>query len=343
MKKVIILTLILVLCIGIVAYKHDKTEVPEKLNSVNLSTDYEINQALQDIKMLNANTVNVPIVIKIPSLESNKMIIDEYSKNKAIQIIKILKKNNKTVILEAFPWIDNGSKYETEYNPKDKEQFFNDWKSILSELIDEVAVPCKVDIINTASNFSKLEPYEQQWCEIIDFTKKRFKGLVTYKTSWWYTAKWDLKSKELYNKKLNNKLFSKVDFISIAAYFELSDKAENTVDELINALSCTTIYNRNQNITKEIENFHTKYKKEIFFGELGFPRKNYAASHPWDSQVSNTYNGGEQGRCFEAYRNVFENKDYIKGFSVFALGQKGHDKNFYPSSESIDVIFNWYE
>lgn len=92
MKKVIILTLILVLCVGIVAYKHDKTEVPEKLNSVNLSTDYEINQALQDIKMLNANTVNVPIVIKIPSLESNKMIIDEYSKNKAIQIIKILKK-----------------------------------------------------------------------------------------------------------------------------------------------------------------------------------------------------------------------------------------------------------
>lgn len=78
MKKVIILTLILALCGGIVVYRHNKAEVPDKLNSVNLSTDYEIDQALQDIKMLNANTVNVPIVIKIPSLESNKMIIDEY-------------------------------------------------------------------------------------------------------------------------------------------------------------------------------------------------------------------------------------------------------------------------
>ena len=41
--------------------------------------------------------------------------------------------------------------------------------------------------------------------------------------------------------------------------------------------------------------------------------------------------------------NVFENKDYIKRFSVFALGQKYDDKNFYPSSESIDLISNWYE
>ena len=41
--------------------------------------------------------------------------------------------------------------------------------------------------------------------------------------------------------------------------------------------------------------------------------------------------------------NVFENKDYIKRFSVFALGQKDDDKNFYPSSESIDLISNWYE
>ena len=46
------------------------------------------------------------------------MIIDEYSKEKAIKIIKILKKNNIKVILEAYPWIENGSKYETEYDPK---------------------------------------------------------------------------------------------------------------------------------------------------------------------------------------------------------------------------------
>jgi len=345
MKKNILLSLIclvVILGVGINIFKSNSHSI-DKIKSINLSTDYEIEQVLKDIKITNANTVNIPIVIKIPNLSSNEMIIDDYSKEKAIQLIKLLKKDNIKIILEAYPWINNGSDYETEYNPNDKEKFFEDWENILGTLIKDIANIYNVDVMITGSNFTKLEKYEENWCNIINFTKENFKNQVTYKTSWWYTASWDEESKNKYNEKLNNKLFSQVDFISIAAYFELSDKAENTVEELINSLSCTTIYNRNQNITKEIENFHTKYKKEIFFGELGFPRKNHAASHSWDSQVSNTYNGGEQGRCFEAYRNVFENKDYIKGFSVFALGQKGNDKNFYPSSESIDVIFNWYE
>lgn len=345
MKKNILLSLIclvVILGVGINIFKSNSHSI-DKIKSINLSTDYEIEQVLKDIKITNANTVNIPIVIKIPNLSSNEMIIDDYSKEKAIQLIKLLKKDNIKIILEAYPWINNGSDYETEYNPNDKEKFFEDWENMLGTLIKDIANIYNVDVMITGSNFTKLEKYEENWCNIINFTKENFKNQVTYKTSWWYTASWDEESKNKYNEKLNNKLFSQVDFISIAAYFELSDKAENTVEELINSLSCTTIYNRNQNITKEIENFHTKYKKEIFFGELGFPRKNHAASHPWDSQVSNTYNGGEQGRCFEAYRNVFENKDYIKGFSVFALGQKGNDKNFYPSSESIDVISNWYE
>ncbi|WP_343346513.1 glycoside hydrolase family 113 [Terrisporobacter petrolearius] len=345
MKKNILLSLIclvVILGVGISIFKSNSHSI-DKIKSINLSTDYEIEQVLKDIKITNANTVNIPIVIKIPNLSSNEIIIDDYSKEKAIQMIKLLKKDNIKIILEAYPWINNGSDYETEYNPKDKEKFFEDWENILGILIKDIANVYNVDVMITGSNFTKLEKYEENWCNIINFTKENFKNQVTYKTSWWYTASWDEESKNKYNEKLNNKLFSQVDFISIAAYFELSDKAENTVEELKNSLSCTTIYNRNQNITKEIENFYTKYKKEIFFGELGFPRKNHAASHPWDSQVSNTYNGDEQGRCFEAYRNVFENKDYIKGFSVFALGQKGNDKNFYPSSQSIDVISNWYE
>ncbi|MPM48215.1 hypothetical protein SDC9_94939 [bioreactor metagenome] len=134
-----------------------------------------------------------------------------------------------------------------------------------------------------------------------------------------------------------------MDFISIGAYFELSEKSENTVDELVDCLNSTRIYNRQQNIVKEIYNFYEKYNKPIFFGELGFPRRSYAATHPWDSLVSDTVNNKEQARCFEAYKIVFEDKDFINGFSVFAVGQKGKDKNFYPSKESIKIISSWYK
>ncbi|CEO25436.1 glycoside hydrolase family 113 [Paraclostridium sordellii] len=346
MKKSILIIITLLIIVGIFFIGKNTTkdiDTKEKIKSVNLSTDYNIKQVLKDINDLNVNTVNVPIVINIENLNSNNIKIDDSSKNKAIELIKILKSKNIKVILEAYPWIDNGSKYETDYNPKNNERFFKDWEHILDTLIKEIANKYDVDILIMASNFSKLEVYEDNWCDIVKFVKNRFNGEVTYKTSWWYTATWDKKSKENYYKKLNNKVFSKVDFISIAAYFELSDKKENTVKELINCLSSTTIYNRHQNVVEEINNFYKKYNKEIYFAELGFPRKDNAATQPWNSQVSNTENNKEQARCFKAYKDVFQDKKYIKGFSVFAVGEKGNDKYFYPSKESIEVISDWYK
>lgn len=349
MKKIIaiILGLIILLTICGLYFKniHNITEENagnvDKIKSVNLSTDYEIDQAMIDIESLKVNTVNVPIVIEIPMLTSNEMKINEYSKEKAIELIKKLKSSNINVILEPYPWINNGSDYETEFDPEDKKKFFEDWKCILGKLIDEIANKYDVDIIITASNLTKLESYQDEWIDIIEYVKEKFNGLVTYKTSWWYTAKWDEESINKYNEKLNNKIFSSVDFISIAAYFELSDKEENTVEELVKYLNSTQIYNRNQNVVEEIHNFYKKYNKQIYFGELGFPRRNYAAMHPWNSNVSSIENNEEQARCFEAYKNVFGDKDYIKGFSIFAVGEKGQDKNFYPSKESMDVIKEW--
>ena len=345
MKKIILIITILLIILGIFFVNKNTTKdnhIKGKIKSVNLSTDYDIEQTLKDVDDLKVNTVNVPIVINIPNLSSNSMSIDDNSKKKAIKLIKILNSKNINVILEAYPWIDNGSKYETDYNPKNKNKFFEDWKNILDTLIKEVANKYNVDIMIVASNFSKLETYENDWCDIVKFVKERFKGEVTYKTTWWYTATWDKKSKDNYYKKLNNKVFSQVDFISIAAYFELSDKKENTVQELVNSLNSTTIYNRHQNVLEEINNFYKKYNKEIYFAELGFPRKDNAATQPWNSEVSNIENDKEQARCFKAYKTVFEDKKYIKGFSVFAVGEKGKDKNFYPSNESKEVISSWY-
>ena len=244
MKKIILIITILLIILGIFFVNKNTTKdnhIKGKIKSVNLSTDYDIEQTLKDVDDLKVNTVNVPIVINIPNLSSNSMSIDDNSKKKAIKLIKILNSKNINVILEAYPWIDNGSKYETDYNPKNKNKFFEDWKNILDTLIKEVANKYNVDIMIVASNFSKLETYENDWCDIVKFVKERFKGEVTYKTTWWYTATWDKKSKDNYYKKLNNKVFSQVDFISIAAYFELSDKKENTVQELVNSLNSTTI------------------------------------------------------------------------------------------------------
>lgn len=355
-KKAMLITMLIVLIITPFAAKAVKGYIngsyvgktlnknfDVKIKSGNLSTDYEISQVLEDIKKLDLNTINLPITIDIKSLNSNDMEVNKQSKEKAIRLIKSLPKRKINVILEPYPWIDNGSLYETEWNPTDINTFFWNWKTkVLKELIEDIAVPYNVNAIVIASNFRHMEYAEGYWCDTIEYVRGLYKGLITYKTNWWYTAEFDKKTVDMYNSKLNNKLFSKVDFISIGAYFELTDKDTNNAEDLAKTINKTSIYGRNQNIKKELQNFNDKWKKPVFFGELGFPRRNGAAMYPWNPMPSNKENNIEQANCFEAYKENFENESWILGFSIFAIGQQGKDKNYYPSNESVKVIKSWY-
>ena len=327
------------------------SEFAEKIKSANLSTDYSVEQALKDIEVLDLNTINLPVVINIEDIASTDVSIDENSLERAKTLLNELKGRKINIILEPYPWIDNGSKYETDFNPTDKLEFISNWENhVIKPLIDEVAIPYRVDALNIASGFNHLEGMEDEFCNIIDSSRKYYKGLITYRTSFWTTANWkDEATKkqvaelnEKYNEKLNNKIFSKVDFISIASYFELTDNDTNTVDNLVSSLSSSQRYNREQNIKGQVENFYDTWQKPIFFGELGFPRTTKASVEPWNPYLSKEINNQEQANCFEAYRRVYESEPWFLGFSIFAVGNKEGDKMYYPSEETIEVINNWF-
>jgi hypothetical protein len=315
-----------------------------KIKSGNLSTDYIIENVMKDIKKFQLNTINIPVVVNIEAISSSDMHIDKNSKEKAIKLIKKLKGTGVSVILEPYPWIENGSKAETEWKPKDINMFFCNWKEeVLKVLINDIAVPYKVDAFIVASSFVYMEYKEEEWCNIIDYVRKNYKGLITYRTSWWSTASWEPKLEDEFNKKLNNKLFSKIDFVSIASYFELTEDEVNSVENLVSALESTQIYNRKQNVKAQIKAFNDKWNKPIFFGELGFPKTDKASVFPWNPYASDNKNDTEQAKCFEAYRRVFEKEPWFLGFSIFAIGEDSEDKRYYPSNESTNIIINWFK
>jgi hypothetical protein len=335
------------------AMKNDKldSKFAAKIKSGNLVTNYKIDTVLSDIDTLGLNTVNIPVVINISDLSASDMSIDNNSEEQAIKLIKKLQGKNINVILEPYPWIANGSKAETDWNPSNIDDFFSNWKAkVLKPLIDDIAVPYHVECFNIGTSFTNIEFYENQFCEMIDYVKGQYKGLVTYRTSWWVTTNWNDPStkkiednlKSAYNKKLNNKLFSKLDFISIASYFELTENDTNTLDNLVSALQSTQRYNRKQNVKQEIKNFNNKWSKPIFFGELGFPPKAKASIEPWNPDLTYKWDDKEQANCFQAYRTVFESEQWNLGFSIFAIGSKQSDNNYYPSEDSIEVIKGWY-
>ncbi|MDR3594474.1 glycoside hydrolase family 113 [Clostridium sp.] len=315
-----------------------------KIKSGNLSTDYNIDQVLKDIDKLQLNTLNIPVVINIDTRTSSNMSIESWSENRAIELIKKLRFKKINIIIEPYPWIENGSVGETEWKPDNINNFFYSWKTnVLGKLIKDVAVPYHVDALNAGTSFVYMESDEDNMCDMIDYVRERYKGLVTYRTNFWVTAAdFAPEYTEKYKAKLNNKVFSKVDFISIASYFELTENDTNTTEYLTKALQSTTKFNRKQNIKQEIKNFNDKWNKPVFFGELGFPRTNKASVEPHNPLISNTLNNREQANCFEAYRNVFENEHWNLGFSVFAIGETSGDKRYYPSDESTEIIRSWY-
>lgn len=315
-----------------------------KIKSGNLSTDYNINQVLSDVDKFQLNTLNVPIVINISNITSSNMTVDNESEKRSIELIKKLKGKKINIILEPYPWIENGSIGETNWKPNNINDFFYNWThNVLKVLIDDVAVPYHVDALNIGTSFVNMESEEKYMCDMVDYVKKYYKGLVTYRTNFWVTAEWKPELTIEYEKKLNNRLFSKLDFISIAAYFELTNNDTNTVGNLIDALQSTQINNRKQNVKQEIKKFYDKWNKPIFFGELGFPKTNKASVEPYNPYFSDIINNQEQANCFEAYRVLFENEHWHLGFSIFAIGENSVEKRYYPSDESTEIIKKWYK
>lgn len=117
-----------------------------KIKSGNLSTDYEIYKVLDDINSMKLNTVNIPVVINIENIESSVMEIDENSLNKAITLIEELEGRNISIILEAYPWISDGSEYETKWMPNNIDEFFYNWKyNVLGTLVEKVCNNYQID------------------------------------------------------------------------------------------------------------------------------------------------------------------------------------------------------
>ncbi|ARF70783.1 hypothetical protein B7C51_25265 (plasmid) [Paenibacillus larvae subsp. pulvifaciens] len=316
-----------------------------KSGSLNVWDTCNIDKIVEDVKKLELNAVNVPVKIDIPTLTSTEMKINENSKLNAIKIIKKLTDIGIKTILEPYPFINNGKYIADDYSPNNIDLFFKNWKTlVLNPLIIDIGNKLNTYAMVVSSNLKKIEYESDYWIDIINYVKSIYQGLVTYKTSWWITATWAENMIQDYNNKLENNLFGKVDFISISCYFELTEKEAPSVDELKNAIFSSTIQNRGQNIYQEVKNFYDKWKKPIFFGELGFSNFEKCAQEPWNQFPSDKTSNIAQANCFQAYKEVFENESWLKGFSVLFIGHDKDENGYFPVGKPAEHwIRSWYK
>lgn len=320
--------------IGTILNKQFKTELeevsgsdypevnPEKWKSANISAfrrpDYA--EVLAEVKSLNLNTVTVPVLVTATGATDSVPVIDEGSYTYAKGIMSSLASDGYHVILEPYPFINNGLVGETEWNPTDMDLWFSTWDSILGEL-SVYAQSNNITALYIATNYVHMESFVDKWTTIIDNVRGVFNGKVIYRTNWWVQASWAPETTEAYQAKLNNPVFGLVDIISIASYFEVTDKENPTVAQIKQSMKNVDKYGRGQNIENDIRNFYTKWNKPFLLGELGIPPYSNAASEPWQSeQGAQAYNEDVQSNWFTAWYETFGAYEWFLGFSVFVIG-----------------------
>lgn len=324
---------------------HTVQEDKIKAGNVKVWEVGNIEKVLQDVERLNLNTVNVPIQVDIPNIYSTNMTINEKQKQEAIQLIEELLKHGIQVIVEPFPFIQNGNVGETEWNPSDINDFFWNWKTIvLKEIFDDITNKYDVYGLKIASNFVHMEYAEGYWNDTIEYVREHYEGNILYQMNWWLTASWDPSYELAFEQKINRSYLKEVDIVSIDSWFELSDKRTPTYEDTIKALYGTTIYNREQNVVEQLEQLHQVTGKPIYFGGFNIPAREYGLQNPWNPDVSNVFSPTVQYNGWRAYRDVFEPKPYFKGFSIWFIGSYNENHAYQiHSKETETVIHDWYK
>jgi hypothetical protein len=320
--------------------KHTKV----KSGSVAAFLDMSIEATVKAVDDLGLNAVVVPVDIDIASATTHEMSVNQAHKAKMIELIIELRKRNVEIILEPYPLIAEGTIPETDYNPTDVNGFFWNWKTIaLQELIEDIAIPYQVEALFIASNFVHLEQYTEYWQLTVNDVRSKYTGEITYRTNWWITATWAPETITAYEEKLNNPIFGMVDFISIAAYFELSEKNSPTTSDLIADLRSSSKFGRNQNIYQEVKRFHEVWGKPVFFGELGFTSYELTTSEPWNTNPSTVESEVIQNSAYTAYKEVFADEPWFMGFSIYSIGMPSSNYSVIDKLAEITIRDWWKE
>lgn len=309
----------------------------KKIKSGNLLPDRmdDIRLPLENAKRLNLNTLNVPLRVDVPDPHSSGMKLHEKALDYVTQALPEIRQAGLDVFLEPFPWVQSGGLAETAWNPKDVKEWFENWGRICLQAA-YYAQNHGIDKLVISDGISNLEPYPQDWIRLIQEIRKIYRGQITYRTQWWYTSWQNPLSTMKFRKKLQNPLFGCLDFISISAYFELTNRPKPREKDIVSAWYQSTRYYRKQPIFQQVKKMHEQWKKPIFFGEVGYVDLDGTNMMPWSVNPSNVDNALEQQDCFDAFYKVFWHQPWFLGASVFQIHMP--ESRYYPVGKPAEEV-----
>ena len=252
MKKMWLLIFFLILSILILPLSTskvepiDETNEPKEINTtlsgpgllefrgVDFSpTPHEYNtkfafEALENLlKISEINYIQLRFFLCQKSLESSE--VKPYDENQdhilAFLIQRIHKSGKKVSLMPQLLVTDK--EYEANLKPQNKALWFASYSEALLHFA-QLAETNKVELFSIGNEFTSMfldGANDTEWNEIIDSVEEIYHGKLTVKLNCWY-------KQTQFDNLLKLSWFQKLDYLGVAAYFDLTDKMDPTEEDL---------------------------------------------------------------------------------------------------------------
>lgn len=213
------------------------------------------------------------------------------------------------------------------FQPDDSEKWFISYRTMITDYA-QMAKEENVEIFSIGCEFLELTKPEftDAWKAIIISVRNIYSGPLVY------SANWSIEY-------LHIEFWNELDFVGIDAYFELTDKKDPTLDDLLEAWK--------PHLT-EIQNFYDKWSKPILLTEIGYRSLDGGNRYPWNWGIQGSVDLIEQALCYQAVIRTFDGKPWFAGIYWWNwepdpnLGGS-YDTGYTPQKKpSESILKRWY-
>jgi hypothetical protein len=247
---------------------------------------------------------------------SNESIIVALAKAKELGLKTMLKPMIDTKSGDWRAYIDPTPEWFTAYKA-----FIVSWARFAEEQ--------DLDLLSIGCEFSLSESNTAAWEDIIngdDGIRSVYSGELTYAANFdaYETIEW----------------WDSLDYIGVDAYFQLTNKNNPSLDDLVNAWSA---------YSSEFNSFSNLWDKKIIFTEIGYRSIDGCNRWPWNWEIEGKLDLEEQRLCYEALFRALWGLEWFEGIFWWDwtpyeadnwLKNKDYTCQFKPAEE---VLRAWYQ
>ena len=169
--------------------------------------------------------------------------------------------------------------------------------------------------------------HEAEWRALIRDVRRVYRGKLTY------AANWDHEFEAL-------PFWDALDFAGVQAYFPLSDKADPSLQDLLEGWRGPVAL---------MEKVAQERRRDVVLTEVGYRSADRAAVQPWVWKTGDATNLELQARCYEALFRALWTRPWMKGvyawkwFPGLDTSKSAADNGFTPQGKPAEAMMRlWY-